>query len=205
VPCDAFITEATFGLPVFRHPPPDGEIAKLLRSLTLFPERTHVIGAYALGKAQRVIALIRASGEDRPIYIHGALANLIEVYQAHGIDLGDLRPATGENRKALAGAIVVAPPSALQDRWARRLVDPVVAMASGWMRIRQRARQRGVELPMILSDHGDWDELLATIDEVDPAQLWVTHGQEEALVHVARQQGRQAMALSLLGYEEEEG
>jgi putative mRNA 3-end processing factor len=207
VPCDVFITEATFGLPVFRHPDPMTEIGKLLHSVEMFPERCHVVGAYALGKAQRVIALLRDAGWQRPVWLHGALQGLCELYARHGVELGELRPATagakGEARKELAGQIVVAPPSAIADRWARRLPDPVVCLASGWMRVKQRAKQRGVELPLVLSDHADWDELLATMEEVGAPEVWITHGREEALAHAAAQRGIRARALALVGYEEE--
>lgn len=204
VPCDVFVTEATFGLPVFRHPPTDGEIAKLLESRRLFPERTHVVGAYALGKAQRVIALLRRAGYERPIWIHGALQQLCDLYRDHGVELGELRPATAAEKREMAGEIVLAPPSAIADRWARRLSDPVTCMASGWMRVRQRAKQRGVELPLIVSDHADWDELIQTLDDVGAPEVWVTHGSEEALVHTAGQRGFRARALSLIGRGEEE-
>ena len=204
VGCDVFITEATFGLPVFRHPPADQEVAKVLASLAAFPERPHVIGAYALGKAQRVIALLREAGFERPIYLHGALARLTRLYQDLGLELGDLRPVAGVERERLRGEIVMAPPSALADRWSRRLEEPVTAMASGWMRVRQRARQRGVELPLVISDHADWDELTATLSEVGAPEVWVTHGNEEALVHQAAKVGLSARALSLVGRGEAE-
>ncbi|HET6469982.1 MAG TPA: ligase-associated DNA damage response exonuclease [Geminicoccaceae bacterium] len=209
VPCDLFVTEATFGLPVFRHPPAEAEIAKLLHSVEIFPERCHLIGAYALGKAQRVIALLRAAGWDRPIHIHGALHAMCALYARHGIELGELRPATagarGRARPDLAGEIVIAPPSAIADLWARRLPEPVICLASGWMRVRQRAKQRGVELPLVISDHADWDELLQTARDVRAPEVWVTHGREEALVHALTQQGIRARALALVGYEEEGG
>jgi putative mRNA 3-end processing factor len=205
VACDVFVSEATFGLPVFRHPDDRAEIAKLLRSLALFPERAHLVGVYALGKAQRVIRLLRAAGWDRPLYIHGALAGLCDLYRSLGVDLGELRPATGAAKAELAGAIVLAPPSALADRWTRRLPDPVPAMASGWMGVRARARQRGAELPLVISDHADWDELTRTFAEVGAPEIWITHGREEALVHWARTHGIAARALSLVGREEEEG
>ena len=208
VPCDAFVTEATFGLPVFRHPDDRAEIDKLLASVALFPDRCHVVGVYALGKAQRVIALLRERGWDRPIFIHGALRSLCDLYQARGVALGDLRDATagkkGVAREDFRGEIVLAPPSAIADRWGRRLPDPVVAMASGWMRVKQRAKQRGVELPLIISDHADWDGLVNTIREVAAPEVWVTHGREEALVHQARLDGFDAKALRLVGYEEDE-
>ncbi len=204
VPCDVFVTEATFALPVFRHPPPGQEIARLLASSALFPDRTHVVGCYALGKCQRLIALLREAGWDGPIFLHGALASLCAVYERQGVMLGDLRPATAAAKDALRGAIVLAPPSAVTDRWARRLHDPVVAVASGWMRIRQRARSRGVELPLVISDHADWDELNATIDEVGAPEVWVTHGREEALIHCIGQRGIRGRALRLVGYSDED-
>lgn len=205
VPCDVFVTEATFGLPVFRHPPDAEEIGKLLQSCRLFPERAHVVGVYALGKCQRVIALLRAAGYDGPIYLHGALTGLCDLYAEQGVELGELRPVTAAAKDEMAGRIVLAPPSALSDRWARRLPDPLAAMASGWMRVRARARQRGVELPLVISDHADWDELTQTIDDVGAPEVWVTHGREEALIHHAAARGHRARALALVGREEEEG
>lgn len=205
VKCDIFITEATFGLPVFRHPGAKAEIAKLLRSVAQFPDRTHMVGAYALGKAQRVIREIRDAGYDEPIYIHGALQKLCDYYEGQGIALGDLRPATLEkgDKKDFAGTIVVGTPSSFADRWARRFADPVASFASGWMQVRQRARQRGVELPLIISDHCDWDELILTIDEVEAEEIWVTHGREEALVRWCELKQLRAKPLHLVGYEDE--
>jgi putative mRNA 3-end processing factor len=203
VPCDVFISEATFGLPVFRHPDDREEVARLLRSVAQFPDRSHIVGAYALGKAQRIIKLLREAGWTRPIYVHGALERLNALYQSHGVDLGPLEPATSKTKKDFAGEIIVAPPSAMQDRWSRRFPDPVAAFASGWMQVRARARQRGVELPLVISDHADWDELTATVDELRPGELWITHGREEALVRWAELHGVPARALALVGYEEE--
>src|SRR5215210_8045705 len=175
VPCDVFITEATFGLPVFRHPPAQDEIAKLLESVALFPERAHLVGVYALGKAQRVMALIRAAGHDAPIYLHGALEALTALYKSEGIDLGDTPKATAAKKSELAGRIVLA-----------------------------RARQKGVELPLVISDHADWDDLCGTIAETGAGEVWVTHGQEDALVHWCRTQGLKARPLHMLGYGDEE-
>lgn len=203
VGCDVFITEATFGLPVFRHPPDDTAIGRIFASLRLFPDRPHLIGVYALGKCQRLVRLLRDAGYDRPIWIHGALQALSELYERHGVALGDLRPATAEARRELGGEIVLCPPSALADRWNRAFKDPVIGLASGWMLIRQRARQRGVELPVVLSDHADWDELTRTIADVGAGHILVTHGREDALVHYARTRGLSAAALDLHGYEEE--
>jgi putative mRNA 3-end processing factor len=201
--CDIFVTEATFGLPVFRHPPDVQEIGKLLHSVRLFPERCHAVGVYALGKCQRVLTLLRREGYAEPVYVHGALQSMCALYERFGVRLGPLLPATGVPRGALAGRIVLAPPSALSDLWSRRMPDPVVAMASGWMRVKQRAKQRGVELPLVISDHADWDELTATMAEVGAGEIWVTHGAEEALIRQAALSGLKARALSIKGFEDE--
>lgn len=203
VPCDVFVTEATFGLPVFRHPDARAEAGKLVESLGLFPDRPHLLGAYALGKAQRMIALLREAGYDRPIHLHGALERLCQFYEARGIELGPLEPVRGMKPKDLAGEIVLCPPGSMADLWSRRLGDPVTCFASGWMRVRARARQRGVELPLVVSDHADWDDLLCTIEETGAGEVWVTHGAEEALVHWCRGRGLDARPLNLLGYGDE--
>jgi putative mRNA 3-end processing factor len=205
VACDIFVTEATFGLPVFNHPAPEDEIGKLIASVAAFPERAHLVGAYALGKAQRLIMLLRNAGWDGPIHIHGALQRLCDYHRAEGVALGDLRAATVDrgSKQDFAGTIVIAPPSSFASTWAQRFPDPVIAFASGWMQIRARARQRGVELPLIISDHVDWPDLTRTIDEVDPAEVWVTHGREDAVIRWCALQGRAARPLHLVGYEDE--
>jgi len=206
VPCDVFITEATFALPVFRHPEPNNEIDKLLQAKYLFPDRTILIGAYALGKAQRIIALLRQAGYTQSVYIHGALRKLCDVYERHGIELGPLLPASagraGTEQPDLIGQIVIAPPAAYASKWAQRLTDPLFAFASGWMQVRQRAKQKGVELPLILSDHADWPDLLKTLKQISPKEVWITHGREDALLHACNNSGIKARALSLVGYEE---
>jgi len=201
--CDLFVTEATFALPVFRHPPPEGEVAKLLRSMALFPERTHLLGAYGLGKCQRMLALIREAGFTDPIYLHGALIALTDLYRRHGFDFGDVRPVAGANASELAGALILAPPSAAAAQWSRKLGDLRVAVASGWMRVRARARQRGAELPLVVSDHADWDELLLTCRETEAEEVWITHGREDALAHALRLSGQNARPLSLAGRDDD--
>jgi putative mRNA 3-end processing factor len=203
VACDAFITEATFALPVFRHGIPGTEIAKLLHSVALFPERAHLVGAYSLGKAQRVIALIRQAGYDAPIYLHGAMEKITSYYAGRGTALGELRLVRGAAKASLAGTITLCPPSALNDVWTRRFPDPVTAFASGWMRVRARARQRGVALPLVISDHADWDGLTATIAATGAGEIWVTHGQEDALVHWCGTRGLKARPLDIVGYGDE--
>jgi len=204
VPCDVFVTEATFALPVFRHEPAGQEVQRLLASMRRQPERAHLVGAYGLGKTQRVIKLAREAGYDAPIYLHGALVELCELYQRLGVDLGDLRPATTDKHSDFAGALVLCPPSSVDDRWSRRFPDPVTAFASGWMRIKGRIRQAGVELPLVISDHADWPELLDTIVATGAEDVWVTHGRDDALVYQLGQMGRKARALSLVGFEDED-
>jgi putative mRNA 3-end processing factor len=203
VPCDIFITEATFGLPVFRHPDDGAEIQKVIDTLALHPDRCVLIGAYALGKAQRVMMLLRQQGYDKPIYVHGALLELCKLYQDFGVDLGEIVPVAKLPVETFKNHVVMCPPSALNDKWSRRLPEPITAMASGWMRVRMRAKQRNVELPLIISDHCDWDELTQTLLDVRPKEVWVTHGREEALVHWCAMQQIKAKALSLVGREDD--
>jgi putative mRNA 3-end processing factor len=204
VQCDLFVTEATFALPVFRHEPAAREIDRLCESLARNADRPHLLGVYALGKCQRMIVLLRKAGYDAPIYLHGALISLCELYESLGVRLGSLLPFADADPRTLSGALVLCPPSALTDRWSRRLDDPLTAFASGWMRIRGRARQRGVELPLVVSDHADWPELLATIEQTGAPEIWATHGRDDALTHQLALTGRKGRALSLVGYEDED-
>ncbi|MES2905506.1 MAG: ligase-associated DNA damage response exonuclease [Pseudomonadota bacterium] len=203
VSCDLFITEATFGIPVFTHPDDKSEVQKLLDSLKLFPDRAHLVGVYALGKCQRLIMLLRELGYNERIYLHGAHMGLCEVYRSLDVELGDLQTVGESKLKEYGGKIILCPPSALGDRWSRRFGDAVFCIASGWMRVLQRAKQKGIELPMIISDHADWPELLQTVKDVQADTIWVTHGQEDALVYQCRSQGLQADALAIAGLGEE--
>lgn len=131
------------------------------------------------------------------------MQRLCDCHVAQGIDLGDLCPATGGTKSDFAGAIVIAPPSAFAATWAQRFPDPVIAFASGWMQVRARARQRGVELLLIISDHVDWPHLTATIVELNPAEVWITHGREDALMRWCELNQRAARPLQLVGCEDE--
>jgi putative mRNA 3-end processing factor len=164
------------------------------------------VGVYALGKCQRLLMALRKLGYHEPVYIHGALVNLCHLYQNHGIALGELIEVSSlTDLSILKGKIVLAPPSALSDRWSRKLPNVMTAMASGWMQIRARSKQKRAELPLIISDHSDWQDLITTIEQVNPKEVWVTHGREQALVHQAQKMGYKARALSLIGYDEDNG
>lgn len=201
--CDLFITEATFALPVFRHADAATEARRLVASIAANPDRAHLLGVYGLGKCQRMIRLVREAGYDRPIFLHGALEALCALYERHGVALGPLEPVGERRAEEFAGELVLCPPGDLGSRWTRRLGDPLTAFASGWMRVRGRARQRGVELPLVVSDHADWPDLVATIEETGAGEVWVTHGREDALIHELGKRGVRGRALSLVGFEDE--
>jgi putative mRNA 3-end processing factor len=150
-----------------------------------------------------MIMLVRAAGYDAPIYLHGALVALCELYERLGYALGPLRAATGATVEDLRGALVLCPPTSVNDRWSRRCSDPMTCFASGWMRVKGRARQRGVELPLVVSDHCDWPELLQTIEETGAEDIWVTHGRDDALVYQTAKMGKRGKALALAGFEDE--
>ena len=204
VKCHTLVTEATFGLPVFQHPNENDEIKKLLKSINLFPERPHIVGVYALGKAQRVINLIRQQGYDKEIFIHGSLEKLCEYYQNNFIKLGKTTKVNLTKKKDYKGEIVLAPPSAIKNIWSRKFEDPIICQASGWMSIKQRAKQSLVELPLIISDHADWNELTNYIKFSSAENVYVTHGREEAIVHWCKMNNINGLALSLSGREDEE-
>jgi len=204
VQCDLFVTEATFGLPVYRHPPVAGEIARLLTSLARFPGRTHIVDAYSLGKAQRLIAELRLAGYDRTIWLGASVMALSAVYAELGIPLGRMADVATADRADMAGAIVIAPSGTGEEQWANQLSDPLIVGASGWLRVPRFARRRGVELALVISDHADWDDLTATITQTGASEVWVTHGSEDALVHWCRAQGISAHALRLVGRSAEE-
>jgi putative mRNA 3-end processing factor len=203
--CHVYVTEATFGVPVFRHPDPQGEIARLLASRAAFPERPHLIAAYSLGKAQRLIALLREAGVDETIFVCRPALKLCGVYEAFGVELGRLAPAETASAAELKGALVLAPPGALDPDALAKAGPPVTVTASGWNRVRRLARGRGgADLSLVISDHADWDELTATAAEIAPEELWITYGRADALARWAEGEGLAARALEEVGATGEE-
>ncbi len=191
VRADVFITEATFGLPVFRLPDDREETARLLHSVEAFPDRCHVVGAYSLGKCQRLLGLLRRAGYDRPVWLHPALDEMTVLYRDFGVELGETRPLGGAG--SLAGEIVLQPPG--PEQRTDGMADPVRVFASGWMQIRAHARRRGVELPLAISDHADWTALTATIADTGAPEIRVTHGSPDALIRWAQGRGLDARPL----------
>ena len=191
VRADVFITEATFGLPVFRLPDDMAETDRLLRSVETFPDRCHVVGAYSLGKCQRMLGLLRRAGYDRPVWLHPALDEMTELYRDFGADFGETRPLGDTG--GLAGEIVLQPPG--PEQRTDRFAEPVRVFASGWMQIRAHARRRAVELPLAISDHADWTALTATIADTGAPEIRVTHGPPDALIRWAGGRGLDARPL----------
>jgi putative mRNA 3-end processing factor len=132
------------------------------------------------------------------------MESITRYYQSRGIDLGDVQLMRDVKKADLTGTITLCPPSALKEVWSRRFPDPVACYASGWMRVRARARQSQVELPLVISDHADWDALRTTVKATGAGEIWVTHGQEDALVHWCQTQGLKARPLDIVGYGDED-
>ncbi len=202
VKCNTLVTEATFGLPIFKHPDPNKEVRKILDSIKINNDKDHLIGVYALGKAQRLIKLFRENGFDENIFIHGALNKICNYYEDKGINLGKLKMLTKDSFD-IEPKIILAPPSALKDRWSRRFKKKIISQASGWMNIKQRVKQSLIEIPLVISDHADWNELTKTILNCGAENIWVTHGREEGLVHWCTRKGLNAKPLSIKGRDEE--
>lgn len=199
VRCDTFITESTFGLPIYRWEP----AATIFAGIDAWwrhnaaEGRASVLFCYAFGKAQRVLA-----GIDRgigPIFCHGAVEPLNRAYREAGVDLPDTRLVSdipARDKAAFRGALVVAPPSAQGSAWMRRFGDYSDAFASGWMRLRGTRRRRGVDRGFVLSDHADWPGLLQAIGASEAGRVIVTHGQIEPMVRWLNEQGLEAGAFS---------
>lgn len=198
VRCRTFISESTFGLPIYRWLPNERLMADVNAwwQKNVDRGRTSLLLCYALGKAQRVLAGLDPS--IGPILVHGSAASLNEIYRARGIALPPTRLATEVADKAdLARAIVLAPPSAAGSPWARRFVEPSHAFASGWMQVRGARRQRRVERGFALSDHADWPGLLTAITATGAERVLITHGRGDALVRYLNDLGIDAQALGL--------
>jgi len=188
ITCHTFITEATFGLPIYTWDDPAVVVAEILEwwEANRAEERASVLFCYALGKAQRILALLRDVGPDR-IRLHGAMSGLTAVYRSLGVPLADAERIGEDARgRVLAGSLVLAPLSARGTRWMRRLPHPSIAFASGLMRVRGVRRQRSFDRGFVLSDHADWRGLLDTITETGATRVLVTHGWSDALArHLA--------------------
>ncbi|MEM6734042.1 MAG: ligase-associated DNA damage response exonuclease, partial [Myxococcota bacterium] len=208
VPCDVFITEATFALPVYQWR--SGEI--VAREILEWWDgnvrrgRASVLLCYALGKAQRVLGEL-AQLTNRPAYLHGAIASMVEVYREAGVEMLPTEKVDGrDKKKKYAGELVLAPPSAAGSTWLRRFADYDLGFASGWMRLRGSRRRRGYDRGFILSDHADWPGLIDTIRATGARKVLATHGYSDAMVRYLREEGIDAEALeTAFGDDPEQG
>lgn len=206
VPCDTFITEATFALPAYRWPPVAEEVARIHAWWRENADagRTSVLFCYALGKAQRLLAELMAHTREA-VYLHGAMVPLTAAYRDAGIPLLETRPvAAAPEGERFERALVIAPPSAAGSTWMRRFRRPVTGFASGWMRIRGNRRRRGHDRGFVISDHADWPELLATIRDTGAREVLTTHGRGDELVRYLRERGLAARPLATLYGDDEE-
>jgi len=196
VACDVFISEATFALPVYRWTDTRSIAQEIHRWWQSNSERgvSSLLFAYALGKAQRVLAELTAFTDD-PVYVHGAVAAITDAYRAAGVKMLPTLPATVARAREYAGALVIAPPSAGGSPWIRRFGEHSSGFCSGWMRVRGDRRRRGYDRGFVLSDHADWPSLLRTCRETGARRILLTHGHTDTMVRYLREQNLDAAAL----------
>ncbi len=197
VRCNTFVTECTFGLPIFRWSDPAGIATDINLWWAGNRElgRTSLVLAYSLGKAQRVLSGLDAT--IGPILLHGAAHSMTEVYRASGIELPPAEFASVENAKLHKGkSLVIAPASAMNSTWARKFSPISTGVASGWMRVRGIRRRKSVDRGFVLSDHVDFPALLKTIEETGAEHVIATHGYTDALVALMKERGKQTSVFS---------
>ena len=188
VPCDVLITEATFGLPIYRWQS-GADVAEEIRQWWQSDRsRPSLLFCYAFGKAQRLLAELRAIGVEEEVLLHGAVETVTRHYRAAGVSMTPSQPVSALPRKdSLAGRLVLAPPSAHRSSWMRRFKAPQTGFASGWMAVRGARRRRGYERGFVLSDHADWPGLVRTVRESGARKVYVTHGQSDVLARYLRE------------------
>jgi putative mRNA 3-end processing factor len=194
--CDVFISEATFALPVYRWPQTREVIADIVAWWNVNRERglSSVLFCYALGKAQRVLAELLAFTQE-PVYVHGAVAALTDLYRKCGIAMLPTRSATTERAADYRGALIIAPPGAGGTPWMRRFGEHSSGFCSGWMRVRGDRRRRGYDRGFVLSDHADWPALVDTCVASGAQRVLLTHGRADALARYLNERGIEARAL----------
>ena len=182
VDCDVFITEATFGMPIYRWPSGPDVAQELLKWWQEAPERASLLFCYAFGKAQRLLAELALLGIKDEVLLHGAMVPITQAYRDQGIDMAPTQPVSALPRQTdLSGRLILAPPSAHRSPWMKRFKAPQTGFASGWMAVRGARRRRGYERGFVLSDHADWAGLVETVRQSKAQQVYVTHGQSDVL------------------------
>lgn len=188
VAADVFITEATFGLPIYRWQSGATVAAAIRDWWQGAPEKPSLLFAYAFGKAQRLLAELHAIGVGEEVLLHGAVEALMPAYREAGVAMPPTRPLAALSRDAsLAGRLVIAPPAAHRSRWMKRFRGPQTAFVSGWMAVRGARRRRGYERGFVMSDHADWPGLLQSVRDTGARQVYVTHGNSDGLARYLRE------------------
>lgn len=198
VGCDAFITEATFALPVYRWEEPGHVVGDIFQwwEENRSKGAASILFCYALGKSQRILAHL-TSHTDRPVWIHGAIAGLTEHYRGSGIHMVPTRLVSDAEKGAdFAGELILAPPSARGTNWMRRFGEASIGFASGWMRLRGTRRRRGFNRGFALSDHADWPALLRTVEETGARRVLAMHGYSEQLARFLADRGLETGVLT---------
>ncbi len=206
VPCDVFITEATFALPIYRWESGAETARQILEwwDSNIREQRPSLLFCYALGKAQRVLAEIKRLDPSRHAYLHGAVHSLTELYRRQNIDMIDTTLINDETKgKNFAGELILAPPSAYRSPWMKRFKGADTGFASGWMRVRGARRRRGYDRGFILSDHADWPDLVRTVKETGARLALPTHGGVDVLSRYLNEQGVVATPLRATAFEGE--
>ncbi len=198
VPCDVFISEATFSIPVYRWPSFESEVDEIYRWWMKNREEgfNSVLCCYALGKAQRLIAGLRQVTEE-PIWVHGTIDEINHCYEKAGFNWINVQKVPLESKEKISGGLILSPPSALGSSWSKRLQPKKVAFASGWMRLRGNRRRKGYERGFVISDHADWPSLIKTVDETHCKKVYFTHGQTDVIVKFLKDKGIKAYDLKM--------
>jgi putative mRNA 3-end processing factor len=207
VPCDTLITEATFALPVYRWQPTEVIAAEIFSWWQQQAARGYVsvLCCYALGKAQRILAALCAHTQQ-PVLLHGAMVPLVQVYRDAGVRMLDTQALSEQARSSdVAGALILAPPSAARSPWMRRFSKVSVGFASGWMAVRGARRRAGYDRGFVLSDHADWDGLVRTVRDTGAKQVWATHGSTDSLVRFLSESGVSAGTLRAQRFDQRDG
>jgi putative mRNA 3-end processing factor len=196
VPCDVFVSEATFALPAYRWPETSSVALEILEWWHANTERgvASVLFAYALGKAQRVLAELSVHTSES-VFLHGSVGTLTDAYRETGVRMLTTRPATVSTPLDYAGALIIAPPSAAGSPWMRRFGEHRTGFCSGWMRVRGDRRRRGYDRGFVLSDHADWPSLLRTFNETGAKRILLTHGYTDAMCRYLQERGIDASAV----------
>jgi len=195
LPCHTFLTESTFGLPIYRWKPQAQVFEQINAWWRANQEKgkASLLFAYALGKAQRVLAGVDSS--IGPIYTHGAVEKMTQTYRDAGVSLAETIHVAAAGAPDWSRALILAPPSANGTPWVRRFGAVSTGFVSGWMRIRGARRRRSLDRGFVLSDHADWPGLLSAVDSTGASSIWVTHGYRSALVRWLSEKGLAAQAV----------